>query len=111
MLVAVCVAAEASHVPQPSGHSLRELMAINQAADPTLDAIAEALKIPTTQCTKTVGQTACPAGQVQGCCDADDCAAVEDLSKIFATALIKGACEEPGSYYACCTRPAATGRK
>lgn len=111
MLVVVCMAAEASKVPQPTGHPLRKMMTTTQAAPTDLDAIEAALKIPTTACTKTVGQTACPMGQVQGCCDAEDCGAIEDYSKIFAPALLKAACEMPTSYYACCTRPAATGRK
>lgn len=110
MLVAVCVAAEASQAPQPSGHSLRQLQQddqakkADQATHADFAAVAEkSTKLTSAQCTKNADATACPTSQVPGCCVGNDCQTLEGVKQGITPALIKDACEKAVSgYYACC---------
>ena len=113
MLVAVCVAAEASQpeVPQPSGHPLRQLKAdapaqTDQAAHAFYAGIPDSDKLPATQCTKNADATTCPKGQAPGCCLGAQCIFSKEKDAQASPATNKKECEEfTNAFYACCKAP------
>ena len=113
MLVAICVAAEASLPPQPSRHSLRQLMTATQAAPADPLASSASLKIDITQCSIIrVFVQKCPPGQVVACCsDAGGCYPMYDLNTFLEPAGMKKQCDTAPNFRGCCPEPAVTGRK